>query len=353
MPPPSSNDNPSSTISITTVHAEGEIGDVITSGIPDPIHLPTMYAKLCHFRDNADHYRQLLMQEPRGRVSQCMNLLLSPCNPSADAGFLIMESDEYATMSGSNTICVTTVLLESGRLEMKEPVTAVVLETAAGLVRVRAECEEGKCKSVEFDNVPSFVYELGYKVAVPGLEAEVEVDIVWGGMYFVLVDAASLGLSIEHKHGRELVELGQKIMKTVQRVYTPVHPLNEEIKGVSIMGWTGPLDTVDGTKTAVNTVVVSPGRFDRSPCGTGTSARMAALHAKGLLKVGEKFTHKSIIGTEFQCSILGTTKVGEYEAILPRVKGRAWITGYKQVLVDAGDPFPVGFRVGDVWGMDV
>ena len=353
---PSSNDdgNPSPQISITTVHAEGEIGDVITSGIPDPIHLPTMYAKLCHFRDNADHYRLMLMQEPRGRVSQCMNLLLSPCDPSADAGFLILESDEYATMSGSNTICVTTVLLESGRLEMREPVTTVVLDTAAGLVRVRAECEGGKCKSVEFDNVPSFVYELGYKLAVPGLDrTEVEVDIVWGGMWFVLVDAESLSLTIEHKHGRKLVEWGQRIIKAVQKAYTPVHPLNEGIRGVSIFEWTAPLTTeVDDTKTAVNTVVVSPGRFDRSPCGTGTSARLAVLHAKGLLKVGEKFTHRSIIGTEFQSSILGTTKVGEYEAVLTRVKGRGWITGYRQVLLDAGDPFLVGFRVGDVWGME-
>ncbi|CAN9385653.1 unnamed protein product [Alternaria sp. RS040] len=351
---PTSKENTPPMISITTVHAEGEIGDVITSGIPDPTHLPTMYAKLCHFRDNADHYRQMLMQEPRGRVSQCMNILLSPCDPSADAGFLILESDEYATMSGSNTICVTTVLLESGRLEMKEPVTTVVLDTAAGLVRVRAECEGGKCKTVEFDNVPSFVYELGYKVSVPGLQnAEVEVDIVWGGMYFVLVDAGSLDLAIEHKYGRDLVELGQKIMKAVQKVHTPVHPLNEGIKGVSILGWTGPLvEEGDGTKSAINTVVVSPGRFDRSPCGTGTSARMAVLHKKGLLQVGEKFVHKSIIGTEFQCSILGTTEVGKYEAILPRVKGRGWITGYRQVLMDNGDPFPVGFRVGDVWGMD-
>jgi proline racemase len=352
MSPPPSTPSTNATITITTVHAEGEIGDVITSGIPDPVHLTSMYAKLCHFRDNADHYRQLLMQEPRGRVSQCMNLLLAPCDPAAHAGFLILESDEYAPMSGSNTMCVTTVLLESGMVPMQEPVTHVVLDTAAGIVRVRAECAGGKCMSVEFDNVPAFVQELGFNVDVPGLGG-IEVDVAWGGMYFVLVDAEKLGLSIENRNGRRLVELGQAIFKRMKEVCRPVHPLNKEIQGVSILEFTGPLTKgVDGEMTAVNTVVVSPGRFDRSPCGTGTSARMAVLHAKGLLQVGEKFVHKSIVGTEFQCSILGTTKVGEYKAVLTRIKGRAWITGYRQVLLDNGDPFPVGFRVGDVWGMD-
>lgn len=342
-------------IHITTVHAEGEIGDVITSGIPDPTHLPSMYAKLQYFLNNADHYRQRLMQEPLGRVSQCMNLLLAPCDPSADAGFLILESDEYAPMSGSNTICVTTVLLESGMLEMKEPVSEVVLDTAAGLVRVKAECSGGKVKSVEFDNVPAFVQELGLKVDVEGLGV-IEVDVAWGGMYFVLVDVEKLGLglAIENKHGKQLVELGQRIFRKVKQVYEPVHPANEQIRGVSAIEFTGPVqkEDEDGSLSAVNTVVVSPGRFDRSPCGTGTSARMALLYVKGLLKVGEKFTHKSIVGTQFQCSILDTTKVAGYEAILPRVKGRAWITGYRQVLMDNGDPFPVGFRVGDVWGME-
>ena len=341
-------------IHITTVHAEGEIGDVITSGIPDPTHLPSMYAKLQYFLTHADHYRQRLMQEPLGRVSQCMNLLLAPCDPSADAGFLILESDEYAPMSGSNTICVTTVLLESGMLEMKEPVSSVVLDTAAGVVRVRAECEAGKVRSVEFDNVPAFVQELGLKVDVTGLGV-VEVDVAWGGMYFVLVDTEKLGLGIgvENRHGRRLVELGQRIFKRVKQVYVPVHPANGQIRGVSAIEFTGPVvEEQDGSLASVNTVVVSPGRFDRSPCGTGTSARMAVLHAKGLLEVGQRFTHRSIVGTQFQCSILGTTKVGDHEAILPRVKGRAWITGYRQVLVDNGDPFPVGFRVGDVWGME-
>ncbi|EOA89179.1 hypothetical protein ACJQWK_09575 [Exserohilum turcicum] len=349
---------PDPPISIVCVHAEGEIGDVIVDGIPDPVHCRTMYEKLVHFQTHADSYRQLLMQEPRGRVSQCMNVLLAPCDPAADAGFLTLESDEYATMSGSNTICVTTVLLETGRVPMKEPETYVVLDTAAGVIRVRARCAGGKCVSVELDNVPSFVYELDLPVYVPGL-GDIHVDIAWGGMHYAIVSADSVGLRVSHEHGADLIRVGDAILKAVQRSYEPVHPENEGIRGVSSLQFTEPLvemavDKEAGlsAKAAKNTVVISPGRLDRSPCGTGTSARMAVLHGRRQLGVAEAFTHKSIIGTQFQCGIVGTTKVGRYDAILPRVRGRAWITGYRQVIVDPQDPFPLGFRVGDFWGPD-
>ncbi len=168
-----------------------------------------------------------------------------------------------------------------------------------------------------------------------------------------LVDAASWGLQINNEHASRLVEYGERIKRAVQRQYTPVHPENPSIKGVTNFVWTEPLDTVGGVKTAVNTVVVSPGRFDRCPCGTGTCARMAVLHARGQLAVGETFIHKSIIGSEFVNHIRGTTKVGEYDAVLPTVKGRGWITGYKQVVLDPTDPFPQGFRVGDQWHVSV
>lgn len=339
----------SRTISIVGVHAEGEVGDVITGGVRDPVHCKTMYEKLVYFRDEADEVRQLLMQEPRGRVSQCMNLILAPCNPEADAGFLILESDEYAPMSGSNIICTTTVLLETGMVEMKEPTTVLRLDTAAGLVTVTADCENAKCKAVSFDNVPAFIYELDYKVDVPGY-GTVSVDIAWGGMHYVIVDAASVGLSITHEQGPELVKLGEKIKRAVQDAYDPIHPENPDIHGVTILEFTEPLeDGPDGSKVSRNTVVVSPGRFDRSPCGSGSSARMAVLHAKGLLKTGQVLRHRSIIDTEFVCEILGETKVGPYRAILPRVKGRAWITGFRQSMLDPTDPFPLGFRVGDHW----
>jgi proline racemase len=226
------------------------------------------------------------------------------------------------------------------------------LDTVAGLIDVTAECENGKCKAVGFENVPAFVYALDYVVEVEGL-GSVKVDIAYGGMYFVLVDAASVGLKIDHQHGPELVRVGEKIKKAVQKVFTPIHPDNEGIRGVTGLEFTEAVTRgEDGSMTAVNTVVVSPGRFDRSPCGTGTCARMAVLHARGQLTVGETFRHRSIIGTEFECSVLGTTKVGKYDAVLTRVKGRAWLTGFRQTMLDSSDPFPLGFRVGDHWGFE-
>ncbi|KAF2017951.1 proline racemase [Aaosphaeria arxii CBS 175.79] len=337
------------TISIVGVHAEGEVGDVIIGGVRDPVHCKTMYEKLVYFRDEADHTRQLLMQEPRGRSSQCMNMVLAPCNSQADAAFLTLESDEYPPMSGANTIATSTVLLETGMVEMKEPITNMKLDTAAGLIGVTAECEAGKCKAVSFDNVPSFVHVLDYKLDVPGL-GTVSVDVAWGGMHYVLVDAASVGLKIDHDCGPELVRVGELIKKAIFEAFVPVHPENADVRGVTVLEFTEPVqDAPDGSKIAVNTVIVSPGRFDRSPCGTGSCARMAVLHARGELKEGQIFRHRSIIGTEFECKILGTTKVGKFDAVLPRVKGRAWLTGFRQSMLDPTDPFPNGFRVGDHW----
>ncbi|KAH7121558.1 proline racemase [Dactylonectria macrodidyma] len=337
------------TISIVGCHAEGEVGDVIIGGV---LNVPgkTMYDKLVHFLTKGDDLRSLLLNEPRGRSSMNTNLVLPPCDPRADAGFLIMESEEYAHMSGSNTICTTTVLLETGMIPMKEPITNINLDTAAGLVGVTAKCEGGKCKSVSFDNVPAFVVKLDLQVDVPGLGA-VPVDVVWGGMWYVIVKAESLGVSIDNKQGPKLVELGQRVKLAAAAQFEPVHPDNPGIRGITNIVITEPMqDAVDG-KIAKNTVVVSPGRFDRSPCGTGTCARLAQLHARGQLQVGEKFRHQSIIGTEFVSHIRGTTKVGEYEAVLPTVEGRAWITSYKQIVLDPTDPFPTGFRVGDQWHM--
>ena len=339
----------SRSLTVVGCHAEGEVGDVITGGVLD-VPGKTMFEKLVHMSTKKDHIRQLLLNEPRGRASMNTDLVLPPCEPRADAGFLIMESEEYAPMSGSNIICTTTVLLETGMIPMKEPITEVALDTAAGLVTVTAECEAGKCKSVEFNNVPSFVLELDYKVHVPGL-GEISVDIAYGGMMYLLVDAASVGLQVHNQQSRKLVELGESIKRAVEKRYTPVHPENPGITGFSVLEFTEPLKTEEGRKVASNAVVVSPGRFDRSPCGTGTSARLAVLHARGEIKEGEIFKHKSILGTEFISRIRGTTQVGPYPAVLPTVKGRAWITSFKQVVLDSTDPFPEGFRVGDQWHM--
>lgn len=249
-------------------------------------------------------------------------------------------------MSGANTIATATVLLETGMIRMKEPITEVKLDTPAGLVTVKAECENNKCKAVTFHNVPAFVWKLDLEINVPDM-GTVKVDIAWGGMFYALVDAASVGLAIKSVDGAKLVQVGERIKRAVQEQTNPIHPENPQIQGVTILQFTEPLK--DGV--ASNTVVVSPGRLDRSPCGTGTCARLAVLHARGELAVDESFKHRSIIETEFIGRVTGTTKVGEYDAVYPAVTGSAWITAYKQVVVDSTDPFPEGFRVGDSWNL--
>ncbi|KAF4986469.1 hypothetical protein FDECE_15938 [Fusarium decemcellulare] len=335
-------------ISIVGCHAEGEVGDVIVGGVRD-VPGKTMYEKLVHCLNKEDGLRQLLLNEPRGRSSMNTNLVLPPCDPKADAGLLIMESTEYAPMSGSNAMCTATVLLETGMVPMKEPVTELTLDTAAGLVTVKAKCDAGKCKSVSVENVPAFVDKLDLKVEVPGLGV-VSADIAWGGMWYAVVKASDLGLKVESKYGAKLVEVGERVKEAIKAQYTPVHPENEGIRGVTVLSITEDLEEEqDGSKAAKNVVVVSPGRLDRSPCGTGTCARMAVLHARGQLKVGEVFKHRSAIGTEFISHIRGTTQVGPHQAVLPTIQGRAWITSYKQIVLDPTDPFPEGFQVGDQW----
>ncbi|UPK95189.1 hypothetical protein LCI18_006124 [Fusarium solani-melongenae] len=334
-------------ITIVGCHAEGEVGDVIVGGVRD-VPGKTMYEKLVHYRDKEDSLRQLILNEPRGRSSMNTNLLLPPTDPRADAGLLIMESTEYAHMSGSNAMCTATVLLETGMVPMKEPVTELALDTAAGLVTVKAQCDAGKCKSVSVENVPSFVDTLDLQVDVPGLGV-ISVDIAWGGMWYAFVKASDLGLKVESNNGAKLVELGERVKDYVKAKHTPIHPENDGIRGVTVISITEDIKDEESCKTAMNTVVVSPGRLDRSPCGTGTCARMAVLHARGLLKVGEVFKHRSIIGTEFISHIRGTTEVGDRQAVLPTIQGRAWISSYKQIVLDPTDPFPEGFRVGDQW----
>lgn len=336
------------TISLVNAHCAGEIGDVIIGGVLD-VPGKTMYDKMMHFWTKEDGVRQLLLNEPRGKPSRNVNLILPPCDPRADAGFLIMESDEYAPMSGSNAICTTTVLLETGMVPMVEPTTRLNLDTAAGLVAVTADCSDGKCTAVSFDNVPAFAFALDVEIDVPEL-GRVKIDLAWGGMVYGIVDAARIGVDIASRNGRELVRLGELLKRAAQAQTDPVHPENPGIRGVSIFLIAGPLeDDGDGGKKSVNTVVVSPGRLDRSPCGTGTCARLAVLHARGLLKEGERFRHISVTGTEFQSHIRGVTKVGGYDAVLPTIKGSAWIYGFQQVVLDRTDPFQQGFRVGDLW----
>ncbi|KAF4121447.1 Proline racemase [Geosmithia morbida] len=331
-------------ISIVGCHAEGEVGDIIIGGVRD-VPAKTMKDKLLHFREHGEDLRHLLLNEPRGRLEMSAVLILPPCDPRADAGFIVMASGDWSPMSGSNTICTTTVMLETGMIPMKEPVTEVRYDTAAGLVKVEARCEQGKCKTVSIDNVPALVYGLDLPVDVPGI-GTVKVDIAFGGRWYAFVDASSLGLGVASEHASQIVDLGGRVKAAAAQVYNPVHPEIAEFHGIDNISVTEPLgDAGDDGRIAKQAMVIKPGRLDRSSCGTGSSARLAVLHARGQIKTGETVRFRSMIGTDFVCRVRGETKVGDINAVLPTIQGRGWITSYKQIVLDPEDPFPTGYRL--------
>jgi proline racemase len=334
-------------VNVVGVHTGGELNEVITGGVLD-VPGATMFDKMNHLRTKADWLRQFLLNEPRGRVSQCVNLVLPATHPDATIGFVIMESEYYVPMSGSNTICTVTALLETGMIPMTEPTTSFTLEAPAGLVPITAKCQAGKCVSVTFENVPAFVFALAQTIDVPGL-GPVEVDVAYGGMIYALVDAAKLGFQIIPSEARTLVELGERIKRAAAEQCPVTHPENAEIHTINQTLFYGPVQPTPQGKRARNTVVVSPGRLDRSPCGTGTSARLAVMHARGELAVGEKLIHESIIGSEFVGTVLGTADIRGRPGIRPAITGSAWITAFHQYVLDPTDPFPNGFLLPDAW----
>lgn len=334
-------------ITVVGAHAEGEVGRVITGGVIAPRAASMFECQQAFVRDQ-DHLRGLLLSDPRGSVNAAVNLVTPPIAPDADIGMIVIESDYYPPMSGSNLICTVTAVLETGMLPMTEPVTRMRVDTPAGLVDVEAECVGGKCRRVSFGNVPSFVMHHRKPVDVPGLGA-VTVDVAYGGMIYVIVQAEELGFSLARQEARTLVEVGERIKLAAAEQLPSVHPDNPGIHTINQTLFAGPLTERNGVKTARNAVVVSPGRLDRSPCGTGSSARMALMHARGDLAVGEAFTHLSILDTEFACRIDGVTRVGDADAIRPRVSGRAWLTGVSYYGSDPEDPFPHGYRLNDTW----
>ena len=257
-----------------------------------------------------------------------------------------MEPTEYPAMSGSNTICVATVLLETGMVEMREPETTLRLEAPAGVVEVRATCHNGRCESVELTNVPCFADRLDTTLEVDAL-GTLTVDVAFGGMWYAIADAHALGFSLEPSEARDLSRVGEQIRVAAREQLPCVHPENPDIAGVSIVQIAQPWQGVG--KTSKNAVVVAPGRLDRSATGTGLSARMAALHARGELHVGDTMTHASVLGTTFDGSVVSETTVGDRPAIVPAIRGSAWITGITQVIVEPTDPFPEGYLLSDTW----
>ena len=344
-------------VTAVDAHAGGEPGRVIVGGVLD-VPGTTMFEKKTYLETRADGLRKRMLREPRGYPGLCCNLVLPPTHPEADAGFVIMEQTEYPPMSGSNLICVTTVLLETGMLPAREPVTELVLEAPAGLVRVRAEVAHGKVSRVTFENVPAFATHLDARVEVPSL-GTVTVDVAYGGMFYVIADAAQVGLQLTPDEGRDIVRLGEMIKAATREQLPVVHPDNPAIAGVTIAQFSAPATRPDAA--ARNTVVISTGApdwerpeswtgvLDRSACGTGTCARMATLHARGQLPLHADFPHEGILGTIFTGRLVGETRVGPYTAVVPTISGQAWITAISQYVVDAEDPFPEGYTVGDIW----
>jgi proline racemase len=285
-------------------------------------------------------------------------VILPPTHPDADAGFVIMEQTEYPPMSGSNTICVVTVLIEAGMVKVTEPVTEIVLEAPAGLVHVRADVAGGKVTGVTFENVPAFALHLDARIEVPVLGA-VSVDVAWGGMFYVIADAEQFGLRLVPEEGREIVRIGRMLQAAAAAQLPAVHPGNAEIAGVSISQLSGPPTRHDADRK--NAVVVATGELDwnrpetwtgaldRSPCGTGTCAKMATLYARGALALEQDFRHEGVLGTVWTGRLLREASVGSTPAVVPTLTGRAWITGYGQFVVDREDPFPEGFTLGDLW----
>src|SRR4051794_22642045 len=338
-------------------HAAGEPGRVIVGGVLD-VPGDTMYAKMVYLQTKADDLRLRMLREPRGYPAANCNLILPPTHPEADAGFVIMEQVEYPPMSGTNTICVVTVLIETGMVRVREPLTQLKLETPAGLIAVDAEVRDGKVKKVTFRNVPAFATHLDAAVEVSGL-GTVTVDVAYGGMFYVIADVEQFGVRLVPDEARELVRIGEMI-KAAAREQLPVsHPENPEIRDITIAQLSG--EPVQPSSSRRNTVIVSTGTLDwsrpgswtgaldRSPCGTGTCAKMAALHAKGKLPLGQDFVHEGILGTTFTGRLIEETQVGNYRAVVPTLSGQAWITGFAQYVVDPEDPFPNGFTVGDIW----
>lgn len=339
------------------VHAEGEPGRVITGGMPE---LPpgTMLDKMRWLAANRDEIRLQMLREPRGYPGLCCNAIVPSDDPAADAGFIIMEQTEYPPMSGSNTICVVTALLETGMLPMTEPITELTLEAPAGLIEVRATCTGGKVTAVAFENVPAFAVHLDAPIDVPGL-GEVRVDVAWGGMFYAIADGDALGVDLGAANGAEIARVGEMIRVATAEQLPVTHPLDATITGPTISQLSG-APTVAGAsmRNAVTVATGSPdpdrpetwtGALDRCPCGTGTSARMAVLHARGQLGLGDEFVHEGPLGTVFRARILRETTVGDRPAIVPEISGQGWITGVGDYLLDPTDPFPDGYTIGDIW----
>jgi proline racemase len=337
----------SKTIHVISAHAEGEVGDVIVGGVLPPPGDTLWEQSRWIARDQT--LRNFVLNEPRGGVFRHVNLLVPPKDPRADAAFIIMEPEDTPPMSGSNSICVATVLLDGGLIPMVEPETTMVLEAPGGLVHVRAECKNGKAERIFVQNLPSFAAELGVTLEVEGI-GTLTVDTAYGGDSFVIVDAAALGLNLTADEAHFIAKTGVKITDAANEQLRFHHPGNPEWTHFSFCLFAGPVVRDGNQLRAGSAVAIQPGKVDRSPTGTALSARMAVLHAKGEMGLDDRLTIVSVIGSTFMGRIVGQTTVGNHAAVIPELSGRGWITGIHQHMLDPTDPWPEGYRLTDTWG---
>ena len=333
-------------ISTVDSHTAGEPTRLVVNGLPALPGAP-MAENMVYARNKLDGLRRLLLLEPRGRQDMYGAVLTTPTDPQADFGLIFMNTQQYTTMCGHAVIGAATTLVEIGMVEAIEPETTVTFDTPVGLVRTRIQIEAGRVREVSFDNTPVFVYQLDAHLSVPDF-GDVLADIVYSGGFFALVKAQRIGLELVPANVDALIDLGIRIRDTAQSQLSVRHPEQSFTNLIDCVEFSGPVERqADGTLHGRNTVILGNRTVDRSPCGTGTCARMAELYARGEFKVGESFVSESIIGTHFKGQIVGETRVGEFNAILPRVAGQAYLTGMHQFVLDPDDPFPHGFFLTD------
>ncbi|SEE51930.1 Proline racemase [Rhizobiales bacterium GAS191] len=333
-------------IHVVGCHAEGEVGDVIVGGVAPPPGASVW--EQSRFIATDEHLRNFVLNEPRGGVFRHVNLLVPAKDPRAQMGWIVMEPEDTPPMSGSNSICVSTVLLDSGILPMQEPQTRLTLEAPGGLIEVVADCRDGKAERITVRNLPSFADKLDAKLEVENL-GTLTVDTAYGGDSFVIVDAKALGFAIRPDEAKDIAEMGMRITRAANEQLGFHHPGNIGWDHISFCQMAAPLVRDGEVWSGANAVAIRPGKIDRSPCGTGCSARMAVLHARGILKTGDRFIGRSIIGSRFDCRVEDETSINGHKGIVPSISGRAWITGTKQLMQDPSDPWPEGYRLSDTW----
>ncbi len=325
-------------------HTEGMPTRVVTAGV-DPIPGATMLERKLHFEEHMDDLRLLLMQEPRGHSAMSGAILQPPLHPDADWGVLFIEVSGCLPMCGHGTIGVATVLVEEGLVAVAEPETTIRLDTPAGLVEVRVAVEDGRARGVTLRNVPAFLHARDRQVDVPGV-GRLTYDMAFGGNFYAILPIESLGLPFDRARKQEILDAGLAVMDAIGEQRPPVHPDNPEIDVCHHVQLVAPGSDARRSRHAM---VIHPGWYDRSPCGTGTSARVAQLHARGELPLGQDFVNESFIGTRFVARALRETTVGPADrpvpAIVPTITGRAWVTGTAQYHLDPSDPFPEGFEL--------